>query len=575
MSRLVKFLKPFAVMIASVLVLVFLQSLANLSLPNLMAEIVDQGIARGNTAVIWRTGALMLLVALGGTIVAVIAGYLSARVSAGFGRVLRERLFSHVEDFSLREFGRFGTASLITRTTNDIMQVQMVTLLFLRMVVAAPMMFVGGVIMAVRKDAQLSLLLIAVLPVLVGAIAILVSKGMPLFKAMQKKIDRLNLVLRENLTGIRVIRAFNRIDHESRRFEVANLDLTNTATRVNRIMAAMMPIMMLALNFTTIAIIWIGGHRIDTGSLEVGGLMAFVQYAMQILMSLLMLSMVFVMLPRASASAERINEVLGSEPKIADPAKPTRPDDQHAFLEFRDVTFSYPGAEAPAISHVSFKAAPGEVTAIIGGTGAGKSTLVSLVPRFYDVESGQILVDGVDVREMAQKDLRARIGIVPQKAVLFSGTVADNIRFGKEDASDEEVLHAAEIAQAAGFVTAMKDGSDSLIAQGGTNVSGGQRQRLAIARALVRKPEIYIFDDSFSSLDFKTDARLRAALKHEIGESTVLIVAQRVNTVMDADRIIVLHEGQVVGNGTHRELMRTCLIYRDFVHSQLPEEEMA
>jgi ATP-binding cassette subfamily B protein len=573
--RLFKYLKPFALMVASVIVLVFFQSLADLYLPSLMANIVDKGIVGGDTGFIWRTGGLMLLIALGGTVAAVTAGYLSARTATGYGKALRTRVFSHVEGFSLHEFDKIGTASLITRTTNDITQVQMVTLLLLRMVIIAPMMFIGGIIMAVSKDAGLSLIFLAVLPVLVGAIAIIVTKGMPLFRAMQMKIDKMNLVLRENLIGIRVIRAFDRIDHEEKRFDDANRDLTETATKVNKIMAAMMPIMMLTLNFTAITIIWIGSRRVDAGNLEVGGLMAFIQYAMQILISLVMVSMIFVMLPRASASAERINEVLDSVPEIRNADKPKNADLRKGFLEFRDVTFSYPGAEQPAISHVSFKANPDEVTAIIGGTGSGKSTLISLIPRFYDVDSGEILVDGVDVREMTQEDLRAKIGLVPQKATLFTGTIADNIRYGKTDATEEEVGHAADVAQATEFINEMKEGFDSLIAQGGTNVSGGQKQRLAVARALIRRPEIYILDDSFSALDFKTDARLRAALKKEIRDATVLIVAQRVSTVMDADRIIVLHEGEVVGSGTHTGLMRTCVVYREFVSSQLSEEEIA
>ena len=575
MIRLSKYLKPFAVMVACVLALVFFQSLADLRLPNLMARIVDDGITKGNTPFIWQTGRFMLLVALGGVLCSIAAGYLSARVSSGLGRSLRSAVFSHVESFSLDEFDKIGTASLITRTTNDIMQVQMVSLVFMRMVVSAPMMAVVGVIMAVSEDARLSLILVAVLPVIAGAIVFLASKGLPLFQIMQKKIDRLNLVLRENLTGVRVVRAFNRDEHEAERFNEASRDLTDTAIKVHRIMSSLMPVMMLTLNLTAVAIIWIGGHRIDAGSLEVGSMMAFIQYAMQILMSLLMLSMVFVMLPRAAASAQRINEVLDSVPEIKDPEDAKKAGSERGHLQFRDVTFSYPGAEKPAVSHVSFEAWPGEVTAILGGTGSGKSTLVSLIPRFYDIDSGEILVDGVDLRSLRQADLRAKIGFAPQKAVLFSGTIADNIRYGKTDATDEEMRRAAEIAQALDFVTQMKDGFESVIAQSGTNVSGGQKQRLSIARALIRKPEIYIFDDSFSAVDFKTDARLRAALRSETKEATVLIVAQRVSTVMDADRIIVLDEGSVVGIGTHKELMETCEVYREIVLSQLSLEEIA
>lgn len=599
MIRLAKYLKPFALLIAAALTLVYLQAWAELSLPNLMAEIVDKGIVRGDTALIWRVGGRMLLVTFGGAVAAVIGGYFSARISMGFGRDLRSRVFSHVQNFSLREFDKIGTASLITRTTNDITQVQMVVQMSLTMVVRAPMMFLGGVMMTTSRDPRLSLTLLAVLPVILGAIAFVTKRGLPMFRAMQKKLDKLNLVLRENLTGIRVVRAFDRGDYEAARFDDANRDLTQTAVRVQRIMAVLMPIMMLTMNLISIAIIWIGSHRIDAGLLEVGGLMAFIQYSMHILMSLVMVSMIFVMLPRASASADRVNEVLESVPTIVDPpaadfsgdakaATAAEPDEEcgaapdgsvaspaGARLEFREVTFSYPDAEAPAIRNASFEANPGEVTAIIGGTGSGKSTLVNLIPRFYDVDSGAILIDGVDVRQMTQRELRERIGLVPQKAVLFSGSVADNIRFGKGDATEDEVVHAAEVAQALEFISEMSAGFDSPIAQGGTNVSGGQKQRLAIARALVRKPDILVFDDSFSALDYRTDARLRAALREDIRDATVLIVAQRVSTVIDAERIIVLDEGQVVGNGTHKQLMETSKVYREIVLSQLTEEEVA
>ncbi len=446
--------------------------------------------------------------------------------------------------------------------------------MMLRMMISAPMMCIGGIIMAVSKDAKLSLVIIVVMPILAMAIGIIGKKGMPLFKMMQLKIDKLNLVLRENLTGIRVIRAFNRIDHEKKRFDKANLDLTNTAIKVNKIMAALMPIMMVVLNFTTIAVVWFGGIRIDNGSMQVGDLMAFIQYVMQIMFSLIMVSMMFILIPRASASAVRINEVLDTVSEIND-GDNTKSSNKKGYIEFKDVTFNYPGAEKPALSNISFSAKPGETTAIIGGTGSGKSTLISLIPRFYDVSGGSILVNGIDIREMTQEDLRLKVGFVPQKAVLFSGTIADNIRYGKENASYEEVKHAAEIAQASDFISNMKDGFESVISQGGTNVSGGQKQRLSIARALVRRPEIYVFDDSFSALDFKTDAKLRAALKKETGKSTVIIVAQRVSTVMNADRIIVLDDGQIAGIGNHKELLNTCDVYREIVSSQLSEEELA
>ncbi len=575
MMRLFRNLKPFALSIAIVLALVFLQTLSELYLPTLMADIVDTGIVKGDTAYILRVGGFMLLVALGGVLCSIVAAWLSARIGMGFGRDLRQKVFAHVEGFSLHEFDRIGTPSLITRTTNDITQVQMFTMVMMRMMVMAPIMAIGGVIMAVQKDARLTWVLVVVIPVIAAVIAVTASKALPLFKAIQAKIDRINLVLREGLTGVRVIRAFNRIDHEKKRFDAANLDLTNTSIRVNKMMALMMPLMMLIMNLTTIAIIWFGAKRIDIGEMQVGSLMAFIQYAMQILFSLLMVSFLFIMLPRASASGARISEVLAMVPDIKDPREPRRSDRERGHIELRGVSFSYPGAEEPAIRDISFDARPGEVTAIIGGTGSGKSTLVNLIPRFYDVASGSILVDGVDIREMSQEDLRSRIGFVPQKAVLFNDTVANNIRFGREEATDEEVARAAETAQATEFILAMKDGFQSVVAQGGTNVSGGQKQRLAIARALVRKPEIYVFDDTFSALDFKTDARLRAALRKETARSTVIIVAQRVNTVMDADRIIVLDDGRLVGTGAHRELIRTCEVYREIVSSQLSEEELA
>ncbi|MDG0873359.1 ABC transporter ATP-binding protein/permease [Paenibacillus thiaminolyticus] len=575
MMKLFRFLKPFRLPVAFVLGLVFFQSLAELYLPTLMSDIVDIGIVSGDTAYIWKMGGWMLLVAAGGTLCAIGGSYLSAKVASGFGRNLRRRLFTHVENFSLQEFDKIGTASLITRTTNDITQVQQVLVMILRMMISAPMMCIGGIIMAVSKDAKLTLVLAVVIPVLALAIFAVASKGIPLFKAMQKKLDKLNLVLRENLTGIRVIRSFNRINHEQQRFNEANADLTSTALKVNRIMASMMPIMMITLNFSTIAIIWFGSIRIDNGNMQVGALMAFIQYAMQIMFSVIMVSIIFVMIPRASASAARINEVLSMEPEIHDPAEAKRAAGRRAHIQFDNVTFSYPGAEMPALSNISFETGPGEMTAIIGGTGAGKSTLISLIPRFYDIESGSIRVNGVDIREWKQEELREKIGLVPQKAVLFTGTVTDNIRYGKEDATVEEVKHAADIAQATDFISHMPEGFDSPIAQGGSNVSGGQKQRLSIARALVRRPEVYIFDDSFSALDFKTDAKLRAALRPETRDAAVLLVAQRVSTVMDADRIIVLDEGQIAGIGTHHELMETCPVYREIVSSQLSEEEIA
>lgn len=577
MMKLLKYLKPFWPAAVLVVILVLLQSLAQLYLPTLMAEIVDKGIAQGNQPLIFRIGLWMLAVALLGIGCSVIASYYSSRVSMGYGRELRKVVFAHVQRFSLREYNQFGAASLITRITNDITQVQMVVLMSLRMLVTAPLMMIGGIVMAVSKDANLSRLLLVLLPLLGAGVTLVAYLVTPLFKALQAKLDKLNLVLRENLTGIRVIRAFNREDYEKKRFNAANFDLTKASIYVNRLMAGAMPGMMLLLNLASVAILWFGGQRVAGGGLQVGDLMAFLQYMMQIMFSLMMVSMIFIMLPRALASVNRINAVLETEPDIADPAKPAplAASGGRGYLEFRNVTFSYPGAEVPVLRDISFQANPGQVVAIIGGTGSGKSTLANLVPRFYDVDEGSVLVDGVDVREMSQENLRRKIGLVPQQAFLFSGTIASNIRLGKKDATPEEVQEAATIAQALDFILAAPEGFEAPVDQGGVNFSGGQKQRLAIARALVRRPEFYIFDDSFSALDFRTDARLRQALKAKTDGATLLIVAQRVTTVMDADRIIVLEKGAMAGIGTHEELMESCQVYREIVLSQVSEEEIA
>src|SRR5256886_14040826 len=575
MIKLLRFMKPYRPILVLVVVLAFLQAMANLYLPTLFANIVDNGIIKGDTGYIWRTGGIMLLITLGGTIAAVVGIFFSSQVATGFGKIIRARLFTHVSKFSLHEFDSVSTSSLITRTSNDTTQVQQVMILALNMMITAPFTLIAGIILALNQDVGLTWILVVVIPILVGTIVLLMSQAIPLFRIMQKKLDKLNLILDEGLTGVRVVRAFDRKKYEEHRFDEANLDLTNVAIKVNRMVALLMPIMMLCLNVSSVAILWFGAIRVNNGQMQIGALIAFLQYAMLILFSLLMVSMMFIMLPRAAASADRINEVLAIEPEIDDPEQAKLADRQRGYVEFQNVTFSYPGAEEPALSSVSFSATPGEVTAIIGGTGAGKSTLVSLIPRFYDIDSGHILIDGVDVREMSQEHLRAKIGFVPQKAVLFSGTISENIRYGKEDASEEEVQHAADVAQATEFISDMQDGFASVIAQGGMNVPGGQKQRLSIARALLSKPEIYVVDDSFSALDFKTDARLRAALKKETLDATVLIVAQRVSTVMDADQIIVLDEGHVAGIGNHRTLMRTSEVYREIVTSQLSMEEIA
>lgn len=575
MIKLFRFLKQYTLQIAVVIVLLFVQVLSDLYLPTLMADIIDIGLVNNDINYILKIGGFMLLIAAGGTICAIIATYLSSTTAVGFGKILREKLFAKVESFSLHEFDKLGTATLITRTTNDVTQVQQVSVLIFSMMITAPLTCIGGVFMALQQDASLAWVLVVVVPILFGVIGVTLKRGLPLFKVMQEKIDKLNLVLRENLTGIRVVRAFNRIDKELVRFDNANADLMNNAIKVNLIMAVLMPVMMLIMNLTTVALIWFGAIRIDSGTMQIGSLLAFIQYATLILFSLLMLVMLFIMVPRAQVSAVRINEVLETDIDIIDPEKSKLANGERGFIEFKKVSFRYPGAEQPALSNISFSAKPGELTAIIGGTGSGKSTLINLITRFYDVESGSVLVNGVDVREMSQKELRTKIGFVPQKTLLFSGSIADNIKFGKENASMEEIKHAAHVAQATEFVLGLEAGFDHQIAQGGTNVSGGQKQRLSIARALIRKAEIYIFDDSFSALDFKTDALLRAALKPEIADATVFIIAQSVTTVRDADRIIVLDDGQISGIGKHKELLNTCKVYREIVASQLSKEELA
>lgn len=575
MLKLIKLLKPYKTPIVLVFILIFLQSLSELYLPTLMADIVDIGVVNGDTNYIIRLGIIMIIVALAGTVAVVIANYLAAKISVGFSKLLRKKIFTKVEDFSLNEINQLGTASLITRTTNDINQIQQVLSIVLRMMISAPLIIVGGIILAISKNARLSMIFLGSIPFLIIGIGLTIGRTIPLFKIVQKKIDNLNLVLREKLTGIRVIRAFNRKDYEKKRFDFANQDLTDTSIKVNKIMASLMPIIMLIMNLTSVAIIWFGSIQINSGEMQVGDIMAFIQYAMRIMLSLAMTTMMFVLIPRASASADRINEVLEVDPDIKDKTELKIADKKCGHVEFKDVTFSYPGAESPALCNIDFSTKPGEVTAIIGGTGSGKSTLINLIMRFYDIDSGSILVDGEDIRDISQESLRQKIGFVPQKSVLFSGTIKDNIKYGKQDATDEEVKKAAETAQAMEFISGMEEKLDSPISQGGTNVSGGQKQRISIARALIRKPEIYIFDDSFSALDFKTDAKLRKALKSETHNSTMIMVAQRVSTVIDADRIIVLNNGRIEGMGTHDELLKTNKVYREIVASQMSEEEIS
>ena len=579
MLKLSVFLKPYRGPVALVLALALAQSLASLYLPRLMADIVDHGIVPDDRRQIMIYGGLMLLMALVSTAASVGSSFFSAKVASGFGRDVRNRIFDRVAHFSVHQFDRFSTASLITRTTNDTTQVQQVLIMMMTMVITAPMMAIGGIILSLSQDARLARVLIAVIPILGVIFFLIMRKAVPLFQLMQVKIDRLNLVLDEGLTGVRVIRAFDRNAHESRRFDAANLDLTGNAIAVNRLVSLLMPAMFFMMNLTSVSIIYVGALRIDAGQMHVGAMLASLQYAIQILFSVFMVTAMFVLLPRAAASAERINAVLDVIPDVNDPsfakAAEGTPALYRATVEFENVTFQYPGAEEPALSGVSFIAKAGEVTAIIGGTGSGKSTLAGLIPRFYDVNGGRVLVDGVDVREMRQEDLRAKIGYVPQKAVLFSGTIATNIRFGREAATDDEVTKAATVAQAAEFIDQKPEGYAAPVSQGGTNLSGGQKQRLAIARALVRNAEIYVFDDSFSALDFATDAKLRAALRSETTAATVFIVSQRIGTVMNADRIIVLDDGQVVGIGAHADLIKTCAVYREIAESQASLEEVA
>lgn len=575
MWRLREFAKPYSLAALAVMALIFVEVLTTLKLPDLMSQIVDLGIAQGNIPLIWKTGGVMILIAFLGISAAITSNFLGSRASTGFGRDMRKALFARVEEFAPQEFNKFGTASLITRTTNDVQQIQMAFLMSLRMAMRAPLTAVGGVLMVVKKDAGLAVILLALIPIIAIIIAFIVIKGVPLFRSLQKRLDRLNLVLREQLMGVRVIRAFHRGQYERERFAGANRDLKETTLRVNRIMITLMPLLSLLTNFTSIAIIWFGSKRIDAGFMQVGDMMAFLQYSMQILSSVMMLSMLFVMLPRASASADRIVEVLDTVPTIKDPLEPKVPTEENGVVEFNKVTFSYPGAKEPVLSNISFTAKPGEVTGIIGGTGSGKSTLLDLVPRFYDIQAGSITLDDVDIRDMSLDKLRSRLGYVPQQAVLFSGTIGENIRSGKQNASLKEVEKAASIAQAADFIEEREEGYNAYIAQGGTNVSGGQKQRLSIARALVRQPQVYLLDDTFSALDYKTDAKLRGELTQNAADATLIVVAQRVSTVLHADQIIVLEAGRIVGQGTHEELLKTCHVYREIVASQFSEEAVS
>jgi ATP-binding cassette subfamily B protein len=572
---LTTYLRPYRSSLLAVALLQFAGTMAALYLPTLNADIIDNGVVNGDTGYIMRTGAVMLGVSLVQICCSVVAVYFGARTAMGFARDVRAGLFSRVGSFSSREVLRFGPPSLITRNTNDVLQVGMLVLLGCTLMAAAPIMMVGGVIMAMREDLGLSWLLLVCVPVLVVCVGLVISRMVPGFRMMQQRIDGVNRILREQITGIRVVRAFVREPLETARFDGANTDLTAVAIRVGRWMAAMFPLVMLVLNVSSVAVLWFGGHLVDAGSMQIGSLTAFLTYLVQILMSVMMATFMLVMVPRAAVCADRIVEVLDTESSVVPPSDPVTSVELRGHLDLRHVEFSYPGAADPVLRDVSLSARPGRTTAIIGSTGAGKTTLLNLVPRLFDVTGGEVYVDGVDVRRLDPELLWRRIGLVPQKAYLFSGTVASNLRYGKPDATEEEMWAALEVAQARDFVEAMPEGLEAPIAQGGTNVSGGQRQRLAIARALVNQPEIYLFDDAFSALDLATDARLRRALRPVTADAAVVVVAQRVSTIIEADQIIVLEDGAVVGRGTHEELLAGCETYQEIVESQLTAEDVA
>jgi ATP-binding cassette subfamily B multidrug efflux pump len=569
------YLRPYRAAITALCVLQLVQSLATLYLPTLNADIIDNGVITGDTRYILHTGAIMLVVTVVQILSATGAVFFGARTAMALGRDVRHAVFERVQNFSAREVGRFGTPSLITRTTNDVQQVQMLAVLAFTLLVSAPIMCIGGIILALHQDIPLSSLLLIAVPALAVIVILIVRRMRPLFRIMQERLDNISRVLREQVSGVRVVRAFVRDGHEQERFQAANTDLFGVSLGVGRLIALMFPSVMLVLNLSSIAVLWFGGHLVQDGGMQIGALTAFLSYLLQILMSVMMATFVFMQVPRAEVCAERIEEVLDTEPDLARPVAPVTTLARHGHLELRGAEFRYPGAEQPVLCDISLVARPGQVTAVIGGTGSGKTALVSLIPRLMDVTGGAVLVDGVDVRELDPAVLSKVIGLVPQKPYLFSGTVASNLRYGNQDATDADLWHALQTAQGADFVAQMAGGLDAPIAQGGTNVSGGQRQRLAIARALVHKPEIYLFDDSFSALDYATDARLRAALAAETAQATVLIVAQRVATIRHADQIVVLEAGRIVATGTHEELMRSDQTYREIVLSQLTEEEAA
>lgn len=568
-------LRQYRKLLVVIALLQFVQTIATLSLPSINADVINYGILRGDTGYIWRMGGLMLVISFVQVVFSIGATYYSARTSMGFGRDVRGSLFHRVTGFSAREVAQHGAPSLITRMTNDVTQVQMLVLVGCTMLISAPMMMIGGIIMALREDVPLSLVLVVSVPTLTVAVSMIVRRLVPLYQSMQEHIDSINQVMREQITGIRVVRAFVREPEETQRFDEANKVLTDVALSAGRLMAFMFPTVLLVMNASSVAAIWVGAGRIGSGEMQIGSLVAFLSYLVQILMSVMMATFVAVLTPRAAVAAERIQEVLDTEPSVLPPAHPVANLPERCPVEFDNATFCYPGAEVPVLSDISFVAEPGKTTAIIGSTGSGKTSLLNLIPRLVDVTSGSVTVGGVDVRELDMELLWGRIGYVPQKPFLFSGTVASNLRFSKPDATDDEMWEALRIAQAADFVEAMPEGLEGPINQGGSNVSGGQRQRLAIARAVIRKPAIYLFDDSFSALDLRTDSNLRAALGPVTLGSTVIVVAQRVTSIMNADQIVVLEDGRVVSIGTHRELLAGCATYQEIVSSQLTEDEVA
>lgn len=573
--KILKYLSPYVWPLLLMAVFIYCQASANLALPDFMAKIINEGIMGKNTETIFHYGLIMILIAIGGGLATVGVNYLSSKIGTGFAKDLRDAIFTKIESFSLVEFNKFSTASLITRTTNDVQQIQVVLTMLFRLALMAPIIGILATLKAYRLAPSMTWIMGVAVVALISIIALIFKMVTPKFTQLQKLLDKLNLVTREILTGLRVIRAFNKEKYEEEKFHKVNKDLTQLNIFVGRLMMLLQPAMMLILNFMMIAIVWFSAHQIELGNLQIGNMLAFLQYSMQAVSAFLMISIIFIAIPRASVSANRIAEVLETDVQIKDPVKPVKAPRKGGKVEFKNVTFAYPGAAEPVLHNISFVALPGQTTAFIGSTGSGKSTILNLIPRFYDVTEGQVLVDDVDVRDMKQHDLRARIGYVSQKAMLFSGTIKENIAYGNPNATEEEILKAAATAQALEFIKELEQKFDSSVAQAGSNFSGGQKQRLAIARALAKNPELYLFDDSFSALDFKTDAALRNALKKEAKGKTVIIVTQRVGTIIDADKIIVIDAGKIVGEGTHKELLSTCKIYREIATSQLPLERLA